>query len=121
MVAGGDTAYSPPPRPPRSTPTAAVRGEPCAPARASGRERTCRGPAQNAEKEKRPEMHLQPLRGSVRALERVAAAGQPTDTASSGDPCFFELPHWDPRTTFSRARRCPCHCTKRAQGEGRLK
>lgn len=29
---GGGTAYSPPPCPPRSTPTAAVRGEPCAPA-----------------------------------------------------------------------------------------
>lgn len=34
----------PPPRPLRSTPTAAVRGEPCAPARASGRERTRREP-----------------------------------------------------------------------------
>lgn len=61
------------------------------------------------------------LAATLRALEWGAAAGLPADTARPGDPCLLELPHWDPRTTFSRARRCPCHCTKRAQGEGRLK
>lgn len=61
------------------------------------------------------------LAATLRALELGVAAGQTADTARPGDPCLFQLPHCDPRTTFSRARRCPCHCTKRAQGEGQLK
>lgn len=123
---GGGTAYPPPPRPPRSTPTAAVRGEPYAPA-PSLRQGAHMPDAQRRAQRKgpAPKCTCNPRARLCRAAavstnEQGSAAAEPFHLARPGDPSLSQPLRWDPRTTFSRsgtallASRCPASAGGRA-------
>lgn len=122
MGGGGGTAYPPPPRPPGSTPTAAVRGEPCAPAPAPPAGSAHAGrPAQSAEKGDRPEVHLQPLCRSVRGWgcerPRVRIRGaESLHIARPGDPCLSEPPQLSAHYLLSGTALLASRCRARAGG-----
>lgn len=117
----------PPPCPPGSTPTAAVRGEPGAPAprlrqgaHTPDAGRRERGPPRNAP--------AAPARVCAGLRLQARASGDPPMPSPSTlqgqvTPAFrlSEPPHRDPRTTFSRARRCSRLGARRAQGGGQSK